>query len=101
MIQAKRIAPPVQLERSSKLSERQSESFQLWPCQVPELDHKPPRRDMLQMRQRISIEPPNGLANLRQVSGAKIAVASFMTDAARRQAQRFVRRHLANSSLRL
>jgi len=38
--------------------------------------------------------PFNGLANLRQVSGAKVAVASFVTDAARRQAQRFVRRQL-------
>jgi len=38
---------------------------------------------------------PNGLANLRQVSGAKVAVASFVTDAARRQAQRYVRWHLA------
>ena len=36
---------------------------------------------------------PNGLANLRQVSGAKVAVASFVTETARRQAQRFVRRH--------
>ena len=35
---------------------------------------------------------PNGLANLRQVSGAKVASASFVMEAARRQAQRFVRR---------
>ena len=36
---------------------------------------------------------PNGLANLRQVSGAKVAVASFVIETARRQAQRFVSQH--------
>jgi len=41
---------------------------------------------------------PNGLANLRQVSGAKVALASFVTDAARRQAQRFVRLRLQQRS---
>jgi hypothetical protein len=34
---------------------------------------------------------PNGLASLRQASGAKVAVASFVTETIRRQAQRFVR----------
>ena len=43
----------------------------------------------------------NGLADLRQVSGAKVAVASFVTDADRWQAQRLVRWCLVTMRRRL